>query len=458
MSRAYLYWHGPTNSTNPLANANILLNGFPVTGTNIGFSDDNCWGGFTNSQAYRADVTSIVSGNGLYGISGHGIGSVNTNGASLVVFFNDGTFANDRDVVMFDGNDSNINNVFDAPGWNVTLPGIIYTSGTAAMQLHVADGQTFTDDALVLNALTLVPTGAIFDGNTVPGVNNGPTNNGNLWDIRTFNVTSFLTPGPNTLSLTTGVASDCLGLVVALVDLPAGAAPNQLITLTPPTGSNCTFTSHGLTATIVDSNGNPVVGTLVTFRVTSGPHTGTLGTVATNGSGVATISYPGTGAGTDTIEASFVDQNGVTQRATVTKQWMVCNQPPITSNATPSMSCLWPPNHKFEPISILGVTDPDNDPVSITITGVTSDEPTATMLGAGGGSHAPDATGVGTDTAHVLRERSGTSDGRVYAISFEADDGNGGQTSGLVHVKVPHDVRKKSCVAVDSGQLFDATS
>ena len=271
--------------------------------------------------------------------------------------------------------------------------------------------------------------------------------------------TSFLAPGPNTLSLTTGQVSDCLGLVVALVDLPAGAAPNQLITLTLEDAGSYTFTPQGMTATIVDDDNNPVEGLDVTFTVTSGPHAGTIGTDATDVDGVATVSYLGTGAGIDTIQACFVDLNGITQCATVTKEWTVYNgnEPPITSSATPSMSCLWPPNHKFEPISILGVTDPDGDAVSITITGVTSDEPTATMLGAGGGSHAPDAKGVGTSTAHVLSERSGTSDGRVYAISFMADDGKGGQTPGLVQVKVPRDVRGKRCVAVDSGQLFDAT-
>ena len=59
-------------------------------------------------------------------------------------------------------------------------------------------------------------------------------------------------------------------------------------------------------------------------------------------------------------------------------------------------SCLWPPNHKFVDGEILGVTDPDGDLVTITITAITSDEPTATDKGSGGAKHAPDASGVGT--------------------------------------------------------------
>ena len=36
-----------------------------------------------------------------------------------------------------------------------------------------------------------VPAGAVFQGNTVPASNNGPINNGNLWDIRTFDVSAL---------------------------------------------------------------------------------------------------------------------------------------------------------------------------------------------------------------------------------------------------------------------------
>lgn len=134
------------------------------------------------------------------------------------------------------------------------------------------------------------------------------------------------------------------------------------------------------------------------------------------------------------------------------------NEPPDTSEAYADPGCLWPPNHKFVDISIMGVTDPDGDPVTITITEITSDEPTATDEGSGGDKHAPDAHGIGTDTASVRAERSGDSDsdGRVYVITFEADDGQGGVTVGTVSVVVPHD-QSSDCQAIDSGQNYDAT-
>jgi len=230
ITKALLYWHGPTNSSDPSANASVTFAGAGITGTNIGFSNDNCWG-FANSQAYRADVTSFVTGNGNYSLSNFVKTGADINGVSLIVFFNDGNNTNNRDIVLFDGNDSNITNAYDANGWNVTLPGINYTSGTASMDLHVGDGQTWVDDALILNGtITLAPADGVFEGDSVPNGASAGSTNGGLWDIKSYDVTSALTPGPNTLTLTTGVNNDCLSLVVAAVDLPAGAAP---ITPTP---------------------------------------------------------------------------------------------------------------------------------------------------------------------------------------------------------------------------------
>ena len=169
------------------------------------------------------------------------------------------------------------------------------------------------------------------------------------------------------------------------------------------------------------------------------------------------ISQPGTATATDiglTHKAAEFDGGLLSGLS-----WgSACNQPPDCSEAYTNLCCLWPPNHKFVDISIMGVTDPDGDPVTITITSITSDEPTATDKGSGGAKHAPDATGIGTDTASVRAERSGRGDGRVYVINFIAEDGRGGVCErGSVMVKVPHDQSDKACPATDSGQDYDAT-
>jgi len=236
VSEAYLFWHGPTNAaaTNTNANADVTFNGTAITGTFLGISSDNCWG-FANSMAYRANVSSLVTGNGNYTLSNFVKSGVDINGASLIVFYNDGNKANNRDVVMFNGNDSNINNAFDAPGWNINLNGIKYTSGTANAQFHVSDGQVFPDAAVIANGTTIAPAGSVFDGTTVPNASGNRVQT--LWDIKDFNVTSLLNPGLNHLNITSGVNSDCLSCVLIAVDLPAGSAPDQPGTSVPEPGS-----------------------------------------------------------------------------------------------------------------------------------------------------------------------------------------------------------------------------
>ena len=72
------------------------------------------------------------------------------------------------------------------------------------------------------------------------------------------------------------------------------------------------------------------------------------------------------------------------------------NQPPDCSDAYPSIGRLWPPNNKFVAVQVLGVTDPDGDAITITITAIRQDEPVDTY---GDGSFAPD----GWESARVLR-------------------------------------------------------
>jgi len=107
----------------------------------------------------------------------------------------------------------------------------------------------------------------------------------------------------------------------------------------------------------------------------------------------------------------------------------------------------------FADIAIAGVTDPDGDPVTITVTGITQDEP---IDSEDSGSPCPDGAGVGTSIALIRAERAGGGDGRVYHVSFVADDGRGGQCTGTVTVCVPPS-QKPSPVCVDEGPLVDST-
>jgi len=129
----------------------------------------------------------------------------------------------------------------------------------------------------------------------------------------------------------------------------------------------------------------------------------------------------------------------------------VVNAPPLCSAAAVTPVRIWPPNHKLTAVSIGGVTDPDGDPVTVTVTGVLQDERTDHT---GDGKTCPDATGVGTSGVQLRAERSGQLDGRVYHLFFQAEDGRGGRCESQVTVCVPHD-NNRPCV--DQGALYDST-
>jgi len=132
--------------------------------------------------------------------------------------------------------------------------------------------------------------------------------------------------------------------------------------------------------------------------------------------------------------------------------YISCSRPPDCGTSV--TKTLWPPTGKMQDIAILeeaNVTDPDGDPITLTINSIFQDEPVK-----GKGKRAPpDATGKGTAIASVRAERDGTGDGRVYKIDFTADDGNGGTCDGVFFVEVPHD--QNGAPAVRGEFVYDST-
>jgi hypothetical protein len=126
---------------------------------------------------------------------------------------------------------------------------------------------------------------------------------------------------------------------------------------------------------------------------------------------------------------------------------------PDCSGAAASSGVIWPPDHKMFSVGIVGVTDPNNLPISILVTEILQDESVAAP---GSGNTSPDGTGVGTSTALVRAERAGPGTGRIYFISFSATNTTGQQCTGTVPVFVPHD-QGQGFTPVDTGLRFDST-
>jgi len=128
------------------------------------------------------------------------------------------------------------------------------------------------------------------------------------------------------------------------------------------------------------------------------------------------------------------------------------NGPPVCSAAMPDPEQLWPVNHKFVPVSVIGVTDPEGDIPTINIDGIWQDEP---VNGDNDGNTTPDGMGVGTDTAWLRAERDGEANGRAYHVYFTAADATG-SCSGEVVVYAPLSQGKYS-PRIDDGPLYDST-
>ena len=111
--------------------------------------------------------------------------------------------------------------------------------------------------------------------------------------------------------------------------------------------------------------------------------------------------------------------------------------PALALSATPSV--LWPPNHQFVPVTIaVTSTDVCDTNPAIRLVSITSNE---TPDAKGSGNTSPDVRGAafGTDDRQfeVRAERSGAGTGRIYTITYEAEDHSGNKTTRTVTVTVP---------------------
>jgi uncharacterized repeat protein (TIGR01451 family) len=162
---------------------------------------------------------------------------------------------------------------------------------------------------------------------------------------------------------------------------------------------------------------------------------------------VKALSGGSTITNTATVTGSPGDPNKANNSSTVTTG---LNHNPVCSAVTLSGPDMWPPNHRMVRFTAVGATDADGNPVTTTITHVTQDE---ALNGLGDGDTGPvDAALVAgqADQVDLRAERSGTADGRVYAVTFIVSDGTGGTCTGTAsNVTVPHD---QAHAAVDSGQ------
>jgi len=131
------------------------------------------------------------------------------------------------------------------------------------------------------------------------------------------------------------------------------------------------------------------------------------------------------------------DPNSADNETTFETAVVDTTPPELTVSVAPSV--LWPPNHKFVPIAVtVEVSDACDTSPDIRLVSITSNEQ---PNGNGSGNTNPDISGaaLGTDDRQfeLRAERSGNGTGRIYSITYEAEDASGNVTTRTVTVNVP---------------------
>jgi hypothetical protein len=192
---ALLYWGMLDNGESATLKL-LTFDGVPVVGTLIGTGPDTCWQR-NNSFAYRADVSSLVSGNGIHHIAGVASGgAILSNGASLVVVYER---AGDpfRQVVVMDGN---VVFRFNGSGANTTLGGFVAAAPVSAKTTFVVgDGQPFAETASFTGNLGTITLNNPFEGG-----------DGAYWDTDTIDVSAQIAESEASAVANIRINGDCL--------------------------------------------------------------------------------------------------------------------------------------------------------------------------------------------------------------------------------------------------------
>jgi RHS repeat-associated protein len=112
----------------------------------------------------------------------------------------------------------------------------------------------------------------------------------------------------------------------------SGTQTSGQLALFPGVATEPVGALYTATAVATDAAGEPLANVKVNFSVLSGPDAGRTGQAVTNASGVATFSFAGTAAGTDTLQATIPNQAGASQISNlVTVLWL----PGVTLTLSP---------------------------------------------------------------------------------------------------------------------------
>jgi hypothetical protein len=215
VTKAYLYW-AVLNSTETTALKTGKFKGTTITGTKVGQGASPCWTQVSAGFSYRADVTSLVTGNGSYALTGFASGRTDAaqpsgtdpgplaEGASLVVVYSKSSYPATR-VKLYNGyhmTTSTSNAASLSINWGFAASNPV---GEVRTTFIGADGQTSAEPATTFNGTAF--SSVDWDGTDPPLPR---YTIGNLWDTDTISAGRYVNPGNTAATVKVSGGPDCL--------------------------------------------------------------------------------------------------------------------------------------------------------------------------------------------------------------------------------------------------------
>jgi uncharacterized repeat protein (TIGR01451 family) len=326
---------------------------------------------------------------------------------------------------------------------------------SALQNLPVTVTSQITCDAGLNVTLVATSPETITSGGTVTYTETVTVDPGNPGGVTLTCTVDFLLNGLHQSGFTETITVGVNGADVAVVKTgPALVTEGQTYSYTVVATNNGPATATGVTVSDAVPANTTFVSASPGCTQAAGTVTCAAGTLAAGASSSFTVTVVAGTAGsgiTNTATVSADQADPVPANNTSTVHTTLNHNPVCTAvSAGPD---LWPPNHKLVPVTVAGATDPDGNPLTYTVTGVTQDEPTD---GLGDGDTPVDAVLGSGPNLKVRAERSGLGDGRVYRIAVTVSDGLGGSCTGTATVGVPHDQSGARSTPVDSGGVYNS--
>ncbi len=344
-------------ATTGLRNYHLVAGNIKIDGANFVWSIEtsssisswNYWGDVTNLVKPKIDAA--PAGRISFTVTESSTGSID--GEILVVIFDDPAAAIENTIVLLFGAQAVGGDTFHIGlGSPITAEALTQPmelslgisfgyQPTVQYSVVEVNGQRIStsaggqDDGAGANG-ALLTVGGLDDSNANPPNPLTTGTAGPAYDDELYTLNPFVEVGDTTIDVFTKNPSNDDNIFFAALNLRAQTAVvNEGIVLSPPSAGNTIGQPHTVTATLQDSNGEAIVGRMVTFEIISGPNTGNTAMEDSDASGHASYTYNSATEGTDVIRASFINNQGETVYSnTVTKTW----SPLVVTNLYLSMN------------------------------------------------------------------------------------------------------------------------